>query len=91
MKVTGAEIIWLFFAIVSVLVALKSCWEAVYVIRGRSTDMRGNPLWFYRKVDGLPVGAKSRKQALVLTLFVAVCGLFVGLPYLVGFVIRHAK
>jgi hypothetical protein len=91
MKVTGAEIIWLFFAVVAVWVALKSCWEALYVVRGRSTDRRGNTLWFYKHVDGLPVGAKNRSQALILTLLMAFFGFLVGLPYLFMFVLRHAK
>jgi hypothetical protein len=89
MKVTGAEIIYLCLSCFAVWIALRSCWEAVYVMRGRSTDRHGKTLWFYKKVDGLPIGAKNRKQALAITILMAICGFLVGGPYLVGFIFLH--
>ena len=91
MKVTGAEVIYLVFAGTALWFGLKSAWEACCVIRGRTTDRRGKTLWFYAKVDGLPVGAKNRKQALVLTNGMAFAGILVGLPYIAGFVLQHAR
>ena len=91
MKVTGAEVIYLILASTALWFGVKSAWEANYVIRGRTTDRRGKTLWFYANVDGLPVGAKNRKQALMLTIGVAFAGIFVGLPYIADFILRHAK
>ena len=91
MKVTGAEVIYLILASTALWFGVKSAWEANYVIRGRTTDRRGKTLWFYAKVDGLPVGAKNRKQALVLTIGMAFAGILVGLPYIAGFVLQHAR
>jgi hypothetical protein len=89
MKVTGAEVIYLVLSASMLWFGLKSGWEAVYVIRGRTTDRNGNTLWFYAHVDGLPVGAKNRKQALILTLGVAVIGIVLGLPYVALFLLKH--
>ena len=80
MNFSGAQVLaFVYFAFV-VWIMLKSALEAYYVVRGRTTDRHGKPLWFYAKVDGLPVGAKNRKQALVLTIGMTLAGLLLLIP-----------
>ena len=83
MNISGAVIIWLVYEGVVLWLATKSSLEAWYVFQNRITDRKGRPLWFYAKLDGLPVGAKNRKQALVLTVGLAVAGFALALPPLV--------
>jgi hypothetical protein len=71
--------------------AFRSAREAYFVIRGRDTDSRGGKLWFYRKTDGLLLVAKNRKQALVLTLGMAVLCFGFGLQPILILLSRHAR
>ncbi len=87
MDISGAAVIWLVFEVFVLWIAIKSSLEAWYVIRNRVTDKKGRPLWFYLKLDGLPVGAKDRKQALILTIGMAVIGF--ALPPLVKIVVAR--
>lgn len=80
--------IWLVYEIFVLWFAIKSALDAWYVYQGRVTDKKGKALWFYMKIDGLPVGAKNRKQALMLTVGMAVAGFALGLPPIVNLIIR---
>jgi hypothetical protein len=80
--VAGCFLLWISFI---------SLTEARAVSRDRVTDKQGKILWFYSKVDGLPLGAKSKKQALALTIGVAVIGFALGLPLIASFVIHHLR
>jgi hypothetical protein len=91
MKFTGADAIWLFFECSMLWFAIKFSIDASYVIRDRQTDGQGRTLWFYRKTDGLPVAAKNRTQALVLTVGVAGIAYFLSLPPLVVLFIRYTR
>jgi hypothetical protein len=83
MNISGVAVIWLVYEGFVLWLAIKSSLEAWYVFQNRVTDKKGRPLWFYAKPDGLPVGAKNRKQALVLTVGLAVVGFALALPPLV--------
>lgn len=88
MKISGAAIIGLVMEGFVLWLALKSSLEAWHVFQGRVTDKRGRPLWFYARVDGLPVIANSRKQALVLTIGLAIAGFALSVPPVVKLVAR---
>ena len=69
-------------------IAVRSAFEVWRVLRNRVTDGRGRPLWFYRKVEGMPLGAAGKKQALVLTIGMTVVGALLGLPLVFDVLIR---
>jgi hypothetical protein len=83
MNISGAAVIWLVYEGFVLWLAIKSSLEAWYVFQNRVTDRKGRPLWFYANLDGLPVGAKNRKQALVLTVGMAIGCFALALPPLV--------
>ena len=59
------------------------------VLIAATSVRKGRPLWFYAKLGGLPVGAKNRKQALVLTVGLAVFGFALALPPLVKIIMSR--
>jgi hypothetical protein len=81
MNISGAQVLALIYFLFVVWILLKSALEAFYILRGRTTDRNGNPLWFYKKLDGLPVAAKNRKQALVLTIGMVIMGSLLLVPF----------